>query len=205
MTGLDYLVTQRILYSPQLKAAFSAVDRAWFVPAQYHARAYEDVPLPIGEGQTISQPSTVAFMLELLELASGQQVLDIGTGSGWTTALMAHAVSPDGTVLGIERIPELVTLGQGNLRAAGSEHATIREARALGAPEEAPFDRILVSAAARNLPATLVEQLKVGGILVMPVRHMIVKVTRRTTDHLIERHDGFVFVPLITDEGISVE
>ena len=115
----------RVLKTPRIRAAFEAVDRADFVTSGYLPEAYEDYPLPIGAGQTISQPSTVAFMLELLEPAEGQNILDIGCGSGWTTALLAHVAGGKGSVLGLERIPELVAFGGENLSKYGFPQETI--------------------------------------------------------------------------------
>ena len=113
------------LKMPELVEAFLSVDRIRFVPERYRDNAYHDRPLPIDHGQTISQPYTVAFMLELLKPQKGHSVLDIGSGSGWTTALLAHVVGNNGRVRGIERVPELVTLGQDNLAAFNFLHASI--------------------------------------------------------------------------------
>ncbi len=189
----------RVLKTPRIQEAFKAVDRADFVVADYHAECYEDYPLSIGHGQTISQPSTVAFMLELLEPRWGQKILDIGCGSGWTTALLANIAGDEGSVIGLERIPELVAFGKRNLAKYRFLNANIEQAGdALGKESQAPFDRILVSAGARKLPEALVAQLALGGILVAPVGNAIVRIEKRS-DGTINRqvHEGFVFVPLI--------
>ena len=114
---IEYLENETmVLRSKELKDAFVAIDRKDFMPIDYMEEAYEDYPLPLqNTGQTISQPTTVAFMLELLNPRKGEKILDIGSGSGWTTALLAHIVGKGGKVIGIERILELVELGQINI------------------------------------------------------------------------------------------
>jgi len=197
----DLLVQSGAIHSLRLAEAFRATDRTGFVPHTLHADAYLDTALPIGAGQTISQPSTVAFMLELLAVGTGERVLDVGAGSGWTSALLAHLVGPSGSVLGLERIPELIAFGTANLARYDRPWAHIEAAgEALGAPEEGPFDRILVSAAARALPGELVAELREGGTLVLPVRHELWRVVRTPREPTIDRYPGFVFVPLIADE-----
>lgn len=182
-----------------LRAAFAAVRREDFLPPAERPRAGVDQPLPIGHGQTNSQPTTVANMLELLDPAPGQRVLDVGTGSGWTTALLARLVAPDGAVLGLEVVPELVTAGRAALAPYADGRAEIRQATpgVLGAPAEGPFDRILVSAEARRLPGELVDQLAAGGILVVPVAGVMRRL-RRTDGGLDDTsHGGYRFVPLL--------
>lgn len=196
---LKHLRASGALSSPDLYRAFKAIDRADFVLPEYRSAAYDDRPLPIGHGQTISQPSTVAFMLQLLQPAARQRVLDVGSGSGWTTALLAAVTGASGSVLGKEIIPELVAQGNENLERYHFRHATIAPAQpgVLGDPSSAPFDRILVSASARTYPETLAQQLCVGGILVIPVRSAIWKVVRTETGTEISKHPNFIFVPLI--------
>src|ERR1044071_317483 len=105
----------RVLENPELEKAFADIDRADFVGPDYEVEAYEDYALPIGLGQTISQPTVVAFMLELLDIQKGEEILDVGSGSGWTTALLSELTGEDGSVLGWEILPELVKLGQKNI------------------------------------------------------------------------------------------
>jgi len=196
---VDHLIRKGVLKTQALVAAFRAVDRADFVPRAYLRECYGDYPLPIGQGQTISQPYTVAFMLERLHPREGDAVLDIGSGSGWTTALLAHVAGPRGRVLGMEIVPELVGFGQDNLAAYDFPWAGIvAAAGGLGRPGE-QFDRILVSASAPEMPLALYRQLKVGGRLVIPVRQSICCVAHRAPgDFAEEEFAGFVFVPLIT-------
>ncbi len=192
-----YLQERDTLTSPLLIESFNAIDRKDFVPSAFHEQAYEDYPLSIGEGQTISQPFTVAFMLELLELREEDRVLDIGCGSGWTTALLAHAVKK-GSVTALERIPQLLTLAQNNLGKYNFTNIRLELAKkALGLPGET-FDKILVSAAAEELPFELVQQLNPGGIMVIPIQNEIAVIYKKEGQRF-EKKDfyGFRFVPLI--------
>lgn len=190
----------RILRTNKLKDAFVAIDRKDFAPEDYADEAYEDYPLPLGNtGQTISQPTTVAFMLGLLDAQEGDKVLDVGSGSGWTTALLAHIVGESGKVIGVERIPELVELGQKNIKKYNFKNAKILKAgKGIGSPKEAPYDKILVSAAAENLPKNLMKQLRFGGMIVIPVHDNLWQVKKiLDTDIEIKKFERFEFVPLI--------
>ncbi|MBF9016305.1 MULTISPECIES: protein-L-isoaspartate O-methyltransferase [unclassified Oceanispirochaeta] len=203
MTSLDRLLNhlkiQGVLNNPSIENAFSVVDRADFVLPDQAGSAYEDNPLPIGFSQTISQPYTVAIMLDLLDLQPGQSVLDIGSGSGWTTALLAKLTGSEGRVLGLERHPELVDFGSRNLKGYSFPWAHIRCASmALGDPYRT-YDRILVSASATHFPVELVEQMNPLGILVLPIGHSIWKITRCDEGLVKEELYGFSFVPLISD------
>ena len=179
-------------------AAFAAHPRAGFLPAHLRRHADRDVPLPIGHGQTNSQPSTVARMLRLLEVPAGGRVLDVGSGSGWTTALLAYLVGPSGRVVGVELDPRLAEWGAANLAATEQGWARIEQARpgVLGLPEESPFDRILVSAEARGLPQDLVDQLVVEGVMVAPVAAGLSVVRRTDSGMEVARIEGYRFVPL---------
>src|SRR6476646_5704232 len=151
--------------------AFGAMPREGFLPEGERRRAAYDGPLAIGHGQTNSQPATVAALLRLLDVHAGQKVLDVGCGSGWTTALLAHLTGPTGRVLGVELEPDLVAWGNDNLDQVQRPWAGIVEARpgVLGLPDAAPYHRILVSAMAGELPEQLVDQLHTGGVMVVPV------------------------------------
>jgi protein-L-isoaspartate(D-aspartate) O-methyltransferase len=200
--GLETLIkgmeAYGVLRSPGIKAAFRAVDRRDFVPDYFGEETYGDYPLPIGEDQTISQPTTVAFMLELLNAQPGERVLDIGSGSGWTTALLGHIVGPQGEVVGLECRDALVARGRRNIAPFGFKQIRIEKAgRELGMPGE-EFDRILVSAAAPELPEPLLSQLKPGGTLVLPVQNDLCRVRKNGTGTLsVERFPGFLFVTLM--------
>lgn len=197
---IEKLTQEGTLHTPELIEAFRANDRNNFIPTDAARYAYLDQPIQIGYEQTISQPSTVAFMLELLGPKENERILDVGTGSGWTTALLAHVVGKKGGVIGIERIPELVAFGSENLVKYTYPQASIERAGTeLGAPAKAPFDRILVSAAARTFPHELVSQLREGGVMVIPVRDAIWRVVRIEHQPVIEKFDGYIFVPLITE------
>ncbi len=181
-------------------SAFEAVPRTAFLPPQMRKHWRADRPLPLSQGQTNSQPSTVLAMLELLDAQPGQRVLDVGAGSGWTTALLAHIVGPEGSVLGLERIAELALGAREALRVTGPwPQARVRVATpgSLGEPSEAPFDRILVSAEATHLPRTLVRQLADGGVLVIPVAGVMTRVERTGGTTKVTEHGLYVFVPLI--------
>jgi protein-L-isoaspartate(D-aspartate) O-methyltransferase len=185
--------------------AMRDVDRRGFLPRGLRSRAGEDRPLPIGRGQTNSQPRTVAAMLRLLDLAAGQRVLDVGAGSGWTTALIAQLVGPTGSVIGVELEPDLAAWGAANLDAAAAAgpaqtaSARIEVARkgVLGWPWEAPYDRILVSAAARELPSALVDQLAPEGAMVCVVGSRMLRVRHGGDGKpAITEHGYYSFVPL---------
>ncbi len=195
------LIRQGTLSTPRIIRAFEDVDRRDFVGEWNLPDAYEDAPLPIGLQQTISQPSTVAFMLELLSPKEGERILDVGTGSCWSSALLAHCVGVRGRVFGVERIEEILSFGARNVAKYPFTNIELRHAsHHFGIPEEAPFDKILVSAAARNLPDELVAQLRSGGVMVIPIRDAIWRVIKKSRgDTTIEKFDGFVFVPLVRD------
>lgn len=181
--------------------AFAATPRTGFLPPAVRGRASVDAPLPIGYGVTNSQPWTVRFMLERLRVPTGARVLDVGSGSGWTTALLAHLTGPRGTVIGVEVIPELVDFGRRNLAAFPLPWARIEPAApgVLGLPDAGPFDRILVSADARSIPVELERQLAVGGRMVLPADGVMWTVTRDDTGwhHVPDPDHRFAFVPLV--------
>lgn len=180
--------------------AFVTIDRADFLRPAEKPSASDDRPLPIGYGQTNSQPSTVRQMLEWLDPRPGNRVLDVGSGSGWTTALLAHLVGPAGSVRGTELVPALVSFGRRNLAKYDLPQANICQAgEELGCPQEAPYDCILVSAGAERLPEALLAQLRPGGRAVVPVGNEILVVeTDQTGQIQAQSHYGYSFVPLIT-------
>lgn len=182
-----------------VQAAFAAVSRAAFLPADARRRADFDGPILIGHEQTSSQPRTVEAMLRLLAPELGQRVLDVGAGSGWTTALLAHLVGPTGSVRGVERIPELATWAAANVRAAGCRNASVVTAApgVLGLPDHAPYDRVLVSARTDEVPPALLDQLADPGRLVLPVRSTMTLVERRDGSDRVTEHGTYRFVPLV--------
>ncbi|GGC39868.1 protein-L-isoaspartate O-methyltransferase family protein [Brevibacterium sediminis] len=197
----------------RIAEAFARVPREPFLPMAERQNASDNVPLPIGHRQTNSQPSTVADMLRLLDPQLGDTVLDLGSGSGWTSMLLAVLVGPTGRVLGVERHPELVESSRAAIEAVTADSAgretlaevVLHEAvtGALGLPAEAPFDRILVSAGAESLPDQLVDQLTVGATMVIPVAGEMLRVVRDGpgSDELtITRHGRYRFVPLVVGE-----
>lgn len=179
--------------------AFAHVDRSDFLPPQQRRFVDVDGALPIGHGQTNSQPRTVRDMLLLLDVRPGQRVLDVGSGSGWSTALLADLVGPRGSVVGVEIVPELVTWGRENLARAGLPWARIVAAvpDVLGLPDAGPFDRVLVSAGATTVPEQLVDQLAADGVMVVPVDGRMCVVRRTTEGSSVRRTGRYVFVPLV--------
>jgi protein-L-isoaspartate(D-aspartate) O-methyltransferase len=163
----------------------SRVPRHLFVPGPQRDEAYEDHPLPIGHGQTISQPYIVAFMSEALRLEPTHRVLEIGTGSGYQAAVLAELA---GEVYTIEIIGELAARADATLREAGYRNVTVKTGNGyLGWPEHAPYDRIMVTAAPQQVPPALVAQLKVGGLMAIPVGEsgfQELRVLRRTDSGL---------------------
>lgn len=232
-----------VLKSPQIIEAFLKIDRKDFVPGKWQSEAYEDYPLPTLLGQTISQPWTVAFMLELLQPQAGQKILDIGFGSGWTTALLAYIVSSPtqqstqeqelanpneawssgsrlsspaagersansgsdqkcltGEIYAVEILPEVFEFGKSNIEKYNFINKGVVKIYCQdgsgGLPAAAPFDRILVSAAAPIVPEPLRQQLKTGGILVIPDPEGIYQIIKTATGFDNNYFKGFAFVPL---------
>lgn len=185
----------------QVRAAFATTARADFLPDSVRHLADADRPVSIGWDATNSQPSTVARMLELLAVRPGDRVLDVGSGSGWTTALLAHLAGTEGTVIGVERVPELVEFGRDHLTAAGvSARIELATTGVLGLPASAPFDRILVSADFARMPDELADQLADGGRMVAPVAGVMTVVDMR--DGRVRRREDaglYSFVPLRED------
>ncbi|WP_420337579.1 protein-L-isoaspartate(D-aspartate) O-methyltransferase [Roseibium sp.] len=186
-------------------AAMSKVPRHLFVPFAGRNHAYEDRPLPIGYGQTISQPYVVALMCEALRIEPGSRVLDVGTGSGYAAAVMAEMGAK---VIGIERKSELAEFAKTNLTRAGYPTVEIHCGDGtVGYPQAAPYDAIMVAAGSPALPGTLKKQLTIGGRLVIPIgpsRHHqhLLRITRQSeTDFSSETLRDVTFVPLIGEEG----
>ncbi len=183
----------------RVDAAMHGVSRARYLPPDQRRYADVDRALPIGHGQTNSQPTTVRNMLMALDVQPGQRVLDVGSGSAWTTALLARLVGPAGEVIGVERVPELVEWGRANLAHAGMPWARIVTAdpHQLGAPAYRPYDRILVSAMATHVPDALCRQLVPDGVLVVPARGELWQVG---ADGGTRSLGHYAFVPLLGEQ-----
>ncbi len=191
-------IEARGVRDPRVLAALRRVPRHHFVPEELAALAYEDRPLPIGSGQTISQPYIVAVMTELLGATPGERVLEIGTGSGYQAAVLAELGA---RVFSIEIVPALAERARRLLAAEGYGQVVVVEGDGwLGLPEKAPFDRILVTAAPEHVPEALVAQLRVGGRMVLPVggEEQWLRVLEKTEDGIREQELFPVrFVPMV--------
>lgn len=194
MNKIDEKLMQRV------NQAFSSVRRSHFMPESLRHMADADQPFSIGFGQTISQPYTVKNMLLWLAPQKGDKVLDVGSGSGWSTALLSCLVGSSGRVYGVERIAKLKFWGEHNCLSYGCNNVQFFVAeQCLGLTEHAPYDRILVSAAARKIPQELLSQLAPGGKLVLPVDHIIYELKKGLTTNIdyCRQHVGYAFVPLV--------
>lgn len=204
----EELIRWGYLKTPEIIDAFKKVPRHEFVPENLRESAYLDQPLPIGHGQTISAPSMIAIMLEVLEPEKGQKVLEIGAGSGYNAALIAEIIGETGKLFTVERVQELAEFGQNNLQKSGYGWVkVIVSDGTCGYEKEAPWDRVLVTACAPEVPILLVNQLKIGGKLAVPVgKHymaqtllLVEKISEKETR--VERHGGCSFVPLVGKYG----
>jgi protein-L-isoaspartate(D-aspartate) O-methyltransferase len=201
---IDYLRESGIS-EPRVLAAMAAVPREIFVPAAFRHQAYEDYPLEIGEGQTISQPSVVARITELAQVEDRDRVLEIGTGSGYQAAVLARLAR---FVFTLERLPRLAEAARARLSELGYTNVSVQIMDgSLGWRARAPFEVIVVSAAAPSIPRALTEQLTDGGRLVIPIgelrRQQLVRVVRRG-DRLEESsHGPATFVPLVGRDGFQ--
>ena len=204
MDLIDNLIKEGWLKTPQIIEAFRKIKRADFMPENMKDLAEVDEAMPIGQGQTISQPKVVAFMLELLEPKAGEKILDVGSGSGWTSALLSEIVGDKGRVVSLELIPELKEFGEKNAAKYGFvEKGTAQFIccdGSKGYEEESPFDKILASAATRRVPEAWKKQLKVGGRIVAPINSSIWLFVKKSENEMEEKeYPGFIFVPLIEE------
>lgn len=180
-------------------AAMARVPRERFVPPEQQHLAYEDRPLPIGLGQTISQPFIIALMTQALELTANDKVLEVGTGSGYQAAILAELTRQ---VISVERLPALAEAARKVLDSLGYTNVEIHVAEeALGWQREAPYDAIIVTAGAPTVPVSLLAQLTIGGRMVIPVGSRYIqelcKTTKRKRGHVVENLGGCRFVPLV--------
>lgn len=200
---IEHLILQGHLRTPKIIQAFRKIDRRDFVIDYLKDDAYLNLPLGIGFGQTISQPLTVAFMFELLQPESGQKILDIGSGSGWTTALLAEIVGEKGKVYGVELIKELCDFGSANANRYGFVNKRTVEFicsdASNGLVAKSPFDRILSSASGKKIPIVWKEQLAIGGRMVLPVENSLWLVVRKSISQFeTTEYPGYIFVPLVS-------
>jgi protein-L-isoaspartate(D-aspartate) O-methyltransferase len=210
---LDPTIARQVMVDSQLRArgisdsrvldAMLRVPRHQFVPEAQRAGAYEDHPLPIGDGQTISQPYVVALMLESLQLTATDKVLEVGTGSGYVTALLAELAAK---VFSIERHPALADRARDALAALGYANIEVFTGDGtLGLPAHAPFDAILVSAAAPAVPSALLTQLREGGRMIIPVGYsddqQLHFIRMINGEPVVQRRELVRFVPLIHNQN----
>lgn len=199
---IEQLIKDGYLKTLSIIEAFKKIKREDFVTYDLKNEADINAPLPIGYGQTISQPLTVAFMLELLQPQPGEKILDIGAGSGWQTALLAYCVGGRGRIIAIELIPELAEFAKKNIAKYNFIENGIVEIicgdGSRGLEKEAPFDKIIAAASATREPEELKSQLKIGGRLVVSIKESIWLFVRKDSDNF-EKNEfpGFAFVPLI--------
>ncbi len=199
---VDSLEQDGFIQSLSIKEAFLVADRKKFIPVEFSRFAYFDQPIPIGEQQTISQPATVAFMLELLAVQPGQRVLDVGAGSGWVTALLAHLVGTTGWIQAYELKKRVGQFGQKavvDFKLKNVEYLIADAAQYW--TKKGLFDRIYVGAAFRKIPSNLILQLKDDGILVAPTQQNDLRKITRVGDKFEETiYPGFVFVPFLDNK-----
>ena len=182
-------------FSDAVVDAFRKVKREDFVPEHLIGYAYEDIALPVMEGSTLSQPSTIAFMLNLLEVKNNQNILEIGSGSGYVLALLSE-INPSGKIYGAEILKELAIRSRNYLKDKSNVEVVIRDG-SQGLPEFAPYDRILISASCPEVPTHLLQQLKEDGILVAAVKQSIFQIKKEKGETLEKEFPGFAFVPLV--------
>ncbi|MBI2548476.1 protein-L-isoaspartate(D-aspartate) O-methyltransferase [Candidatus Woesearchaeota archaeon] len=198
---LRYWKDHHIITDEHVLDAFQKVRRELFVLPEHKDRSYEDYPLPIGQDQTISQPTTVMMMTQALEVKKGQKILEIGAGSGYQAALLSALVGNAGMIYTIERIPYLVSFAKANLEKAGIKNVKVIEGDGtLGYRQEQPYDRVMVTAAAPHVPQPLTEQLAQKGILLIPVgglfHQVLLKITKQKNRYHEKTLGDFSFVPL---------
>lgn len=206
---VDSLVRRDYISKPEVISAMLKVPRHLFVPKEIDSHAYQDYPQQIGCGQTISAPHMVGIMVEKLDLAPGQKVLEVGGGSGYHAAVVAQIVGPEGHVYSVEYIKELAERGEENIKKCGlGDIITIVHGDgSLGLPEHAPYDRIYVTCASPDVPVPLIEQLADKGILLVPSggRHYqtLIYIQKKRNRIIQKDYGGCIFVPLRGEYGFK--
>ncbi|OGI12140.1 protein-L-isoaspartate O-methyltransferase [Candidatus Micrarchaeota archaeon RBG_16_36_9] len=198
---IEHLKETRYLKSKQIEEALRKFPRYLFIPERMRDTAGIDAPLSIGYNQTISQPSTVVIMTEALNVKKNQKIMEIGTGSGCQAAILSHVVGNKGFVYSIEIVKELAEYAKKNIESLKIKNIEIIvKDGSTGLPEKAPFDRIIVTAASPDIPKPLINQLKIGGIMVIPIGNLFLQemyVVKKTERGIRKKSIGnFVFVPL---------
>jgi protein-L-isoaspartate(D-aspartate) O-methyltransferase len=202
---INYLKNSRFLTDDKVESAFRNIPRHEFVLASELDHAYDNEPLPILKNQTISQPGVVSRMTEWLDVRKGQKILEIGTGSGWQSAILSYLVG-DGTVYSVERHSELVRFAKENLKKLKIDnvHVVLADG-SMGYPEESPYDRIIITAACTEIPLPLLDQLNENGLIIAPVgdTSQSLVLLQKTSKGIIElkNESRYVFVPLMGKFG----
>jgi len=202
---ISYLKNSKYLTDGNVESAFRNIPRHKFVPESELDYAYYNEPLPIMKNQTISQPGVVSRMTEWLDVKKGQNILEIGTGSGWQSGILSYLVG-EGTVYSIELHPELIKFAQENLRNLKIKNVhVISGDGTLGYPKASPYDRIIITAACTEIPLPLLEQLKENGLLLAPVgdASQSLILLKKTSTGIVEtkNQSNYVFVPLLGKFG----
>ena len=202
------LVSSGYIHTDEVIEAFRQIPRENFIPDEHRPFSYSDTPLRIGKEQTISAPHMVGMMLELLELEKGGKVLEVGAGSGYHAAMAAHVIGEEGHVYTIEYLQDLAERAVVNIDSIGfKDRITVINADgSKGLPEYAPFDRIMVACGAPEVPRPLIEQLKEGGIMILPVGggyyQKLIRVRKVDGKVVKEDHGGCAFVPMVGEYGV---
>jgi len=181
-------------------SAMEKTKRELFVPPEFQEISYDNIPLPIGYEQTISQPYTVAYMIQLLDIKQGNKILEIGSGSGYNAAVMSHLVGRKGKIISLEIIKERAEITRKNLKSAGIRNVKVIHTNGYyGYEKESPYDRIIVTAGSPEIPKHLMKQLKMNGVMVIPIRRgfgeVMFKIVKKEKPIITECGD-FAFVPL---------
>lgn len=198
---INIMKNSGFLTDSRVESAIRNTPRHEFVPMSLQEKAYDDMPIPILNNQTVSQPSVVSRMTEWLDVMEGQKILEIGSGSGWQSAILSYLVGR-GKIYSIERHSELVDFAKKNLDKLGINNVkVILGDGSLGLPKESPFDRIIITAACEKIPKSLFEQLSTNGLLVAPVGEFTQSLVliKKTSGRVVEikNEPGYVFVPLL--------